>query len=126
MNEIEQKIALIAVGGTYLLMLLLSLYFIYYPPKGINSLYGYRTFRSMKNQENWNFANKLSAKYMLINTLVGFAIFVISFFLLRHKISVTAMILGNLGVQSISLVVLIPMVEIRLRKFEENQNAGQA
>ena len=28
-----------------------------YPPKQINSLLGYRTKRSMQNQETWNFAN---------------------------------------------------------------------
>lgn len=28
-----------------------------HPPKGINGIYGYRTSRSMKNKETWNFAN---------------------------------------------------------------------
>ena len=28
------------------------------PPKTINGLYGYRTARSMKNQETWNFAHE--------------------------------------------------------------------
>lgn len=36
-----------------------------YPPKKINQLYGYRTRRSMANQEIWNVANILGAKMML-------------------------------------------------------------
>lgn len=36
-----------------------------FPPKNINSLYGYRTKSSMKNLERWNFAQKFSAKEMM-------------------------------------------------------------
>ena len=32
-----------------------------FPPKDINSLYGYRTKNSMKNKERWAFAQKYSA-----------------------------------------------------------------
>jgi hypothetical protein len=32
------------------------------PPKGINALYGYRTFRSMKNIDLWKEANQYSSK----------------------------------------------------------------
>ncbi len=31
-----------------------------FPPKKINALYGYRTERSMKNEDTWQFANKYS------------------------------------------------------------------
>lgn len=33
-----------------------------YPPKRINWWYGYRTKRTMANQEVWNYANKLGGK----------------------------------------------------------------
>lgn len=36
-----------------------------YPPKKINHLYGYRTQRSMKNIEVWNFAQKHAAQEMI-------------------------------------------------------------
>ena len=36
-----------------------------FPPKKINGLYGYRTYRSMKNQENWDFAQICAGKEML-------------------------------------------------------------
>lgn len=32
------------------------------PPKTINSLYGYRTTRSMKNQDTWDFAHRTCGK----------------------------------------------------------------
>lgn len=35
------------------------------PPKWPNQLYGYRTSRSMENEENWNFAQSYSAKEMM-------------------------------------------------------------
>ncbi|WP_226064235.1 SdpI family protein [Kaistella polysaccharea] len=36
-----------------------------FPPKKINSLYGYRTNSSMKNQERWDFSQKFSAKELM-------------------------------------------------------------
>ncbi|UAB75889.1 SdpI family protein [Mesoflavibacter sp. SCSIO 43206] len=36
-----------------------------FPPKNINMLYGYRTTRSMKNQEQWDFSQKYSAKLLI-------------------------------------------------------------
>jgi len=36
-----------------------------FPPKNINSLYGYRTKNSMKNNERWSFAQKYSAFEMI-------------------------------------------------------------
>ena len=48
-----------------------------YPPKNINWLYGYRTRRSMKDQQRWDFAQKYSARELIrtgvIMVLVGLA-----------------------------------------------------
>lgn len=38
-------------------LFLLSVVFWKFPPKKINSIYGYRTHRSMLNEEIWDFAN---------------------------------------------------------------------
>ncbi|MGA0896125.1 MAG: SdpI family protein [Flavobacteriaceae bacterium] len=35
-----------------------------YPPKNINSIYGYRTKASMRNPEVWKFAQEVSSKKM--------------------------------------------------------------
>lgn len=36
-----------------------------FPPKTINSFYGYRTKRSMKDQKSWDFAQLYSSKLMM-------------------------------------------------------------
>lgn len=48
-----------------ILFLSLAYYYVKKPPKKINHFYGYRTRRSMANQEVWNFANRQSAKDFL-------------------------------------------------------------
>jgi len=47
-----------------LVMVLLGLLFSRFPPKKINGLVGYRTSRSMKSQEAWDFANAMAARLM--------------------------------------------------------------
>lgn len=66
---------------TGLVALVGGLLFKKYPPKEINWWYGYRTKLSMKNQEQWDFAQKLGAKNMIkytsilfLTTLLGFVI----------------------------------------------------
>lgn len=48
-----------------------------FPPKKINYLYGYRTVRSMKSQESWDFAQQYStiqmAKAALFMIVISFA-----------------------------------------------------
>ncbi|WP_435577458.1 SdpI family protein [Gilvibacter sp.] len=60
--------------GYLALMLLVSWLFMKYPPKKINSLYGYRTNKSMKSQEAWDFANRYSSGLMLRITLYCFVL----------------------------------------------------
>ena len=55
--------------GITVVVLGLSLLYLYCPPKKINGYYGHRTKRSMKSQEAWDFANAYSSKLF-----VGFSI----------------------------------------------------
>ena len=48
------------------LLFLLSILFYQFPPKKINSLYGYRTVKAMQNQQIWDFANGVFNKNLLI------------------------------------------------------------
>lgn len=48
------------------LLFLLSILFYKFPPKKINSLYGYRTVKAMQNQQIWDFANSVFNKNLLI------------------------------------------------------------
>jgi uncharacterized membrane protein len=45
-----------------------------YPPKSINWLYGYRTSRSMKGQQQWDFAQVMAGREMIRSGAVLFAL----------------------------------------------------
>lgn len=49
--------SLIYVLTTNGLLFFLSIIFWKFPPKKINNWYGYRTYKTMQNEEIWNFAN---------------------------------------------------------------------
>lgn len=57
-----------------LTMLLFGVLMLRRPPKEIGGLFGYRTRRSMKNQQTWDFAHHLCGK---IWTVVGAALLVV-------------------------------------------------
>ncbi|MCY9177769.1 SdpI family protein [Bacillus inaquosorum] len=60
-----------------------------FPPKFINSVYGYRTRRSMSDQRLWNEANRYSASLMIMSGLVIAALG----FLLRSNLIILQLIL---------------------------------
>lgn len=47
-----------------LIFIIMGIVQLIFPAKNINPLYGYRSNLSMKNIENWNFAQKYSRKIM--------------------------------------------------------------
>jgi uncharacterized membrane protein len=61
-----------AVVGTILLK---------FPPKKINRIYGYRTARSMKNQQHWDFAQRYAGREMIRQGLVMVLIGTLGFWL---------------------------------------------
>ena len=58
-----------------LILTVIGLVFWMYPPKKINEFYGYRTTRSRKSQEAWDFAQRYSAKLM---TILGLAALIVA------------------------------------------------
>ena len=54
----------ITMFATGLVVFIVSIYFAARPPKKINHIYGYRTRRSRKSQEAWDFAQEHSAGEM--------------------------------------------------------------
>lgn len=66
-----------------IIMLIFGNVFIKHPPGSINMAYGYRTKRSMKNQETWNFAHEYcgriwknaGAATLVISLLISLAVF---------------------------------------------------
>jgi uncharacterized membrane protein len=60
-----------------LVSVLAGFLFMKYPPQKINPLYGYRSARSMKSTEAWNYAQRASARRILLCGLAGMLIFII-------------------------------------------------
>ena len=62
-------IYVISVNG---LLLFFSIVFYFFPPKKINALYGYRTNKSMKNDEIWSFANSFFNNTLIKYSAISF------------------------------------------------------
>jgi len=60
--------------------LAIGVFLINFPPKKINGLYGYRTSRSMQNQEAWDYSQVYSAKIMVVLGVVYFVLAGISLY----------------------------------------------
>ncbi|MGF7029150.1 putative membrane protein [Paenibacillus mucilaginosus] len=113
----EGRIAGIIISLVVGLILILSgVLFRKFPPKEINALYGYRTFRSMKSQELWNEGNRYSA---FLATRLGITYLVIggilSFLLPEHILPITL-----IGLIIAIVVVMVVCVEKRLKQLEGN------
>ncbi|WP_429311932.1 SdpI family protein [Paenibacillus mucilaginosus] len=87
-----------------------------FPPKEINALYGYRTFRSMKSQELWSEGNRYSA-YLATRLGIAYLVFgsILSFLLPEHMLPITL-----IGLIIVIVVVMVVCVEKRLRQLEGN------
>lgn len=88
-----------------------------FPPKKINSLYGYRTNSSMKNQSRWDFAQKYSSKEMI---KFGFVLMITSIIgLITNFDNLTNIFLG-LGLMILIVIILIFRVEKAIKtKFSD-------
>lgn len=100
--------------------ILLFFSFIYskYQPKEISTIYGYRTTRSMSNNDIWKFANKVSSKYMTIASLAT-----IIFQLVGIILSYTGeyFLLVSYGFLIISLTLSVWRTEIEINKFFDKE-----
>ena len=64
--------ALLYIFTTNGLLFLISILFWKFPPKKINSIYGYKTPKAMQNQQIWDFANTTFNKSLLIYAGISF------------------------------------------------------
>lgn len=67
-----------------IIFIIIGFIFKAFPPKKINSILGYRTLLSMKNQDTWNEAHKYSANTFII---VGVIFIPLQFVLSKLNIS---------------------------------------
>ena len=92
-------------------------------PKEINYFFGYRTKRSMRNEETWKFANQYLGKVWYLCGLLSAPLSVIAMAIVFEKGTETMSTVGFVitMIQTIPLVGAMISTEIALKKnFDEN------
>ena len=92
-------------------------------PKEINYVYGYRTKRSMMNEETWRFANQYFGKVWYLCGLISVPLSVIAIALVFGKGPGTVGMVGGIitMLQFLPLIGAIVPTESELKKnFDEN------
>lgn len=104
------------------LLLLVAILFRAFPPRRVNSLYGYRTPRSMRNDDTWKEANRYSA-----NLMVGLSGLLVVFqAILLWTLGARTSLLLSTGLTVGVLVILIVCTEVHLgRLFDEDGKSMQ-
>jgi uncharacterized membrane protein len=99
--------------------LLAGLVLYLFPPKKINGIYGYRTPRSMKNQANWDYAQKIGGKYMMLFGVVIFITqtsfgFLLSYLGIKQDLTIPF----QLAIMILLLILMLVTSERKLKQFE--------
>lgn len=108
---------------TPLIMILFGRYFIKSAPKEINSLFGYRTAMSMKNNDTWNFAHNYWGKlwYNLGRIILPLTTLPLLFVINKNVDIIGIFSLLLILIQVICLIGAIFPTERALKKvFDEN------
>lgn len=103
----------------------IGLFFSKRAPKNINMLFGYRTDRSMKNRDTWEFAHKYFGRIVGLCGAIMLPIAFLVMLLCIGKGEDTAAIVGTatMTVELIALVICIVPTERALkREFDDNGN----
>jgi uncharacterized membrane protein len=82
-----------------------------FPPRRINSLYGYRMPSAMKNQQTWDEANGFSARYMI---KLGLIVMVVGFILVGCLEQVSLKQEAQMGLQAALLIIASMAITVLL------------
>lgn len=101
-----------------IIILIIGFWFSKKPPENINHLLGYRTARSMKNEQTWAFAQKYTGKVFKFS---GIIILVLSIILMLLVLGKDENVVANCGtvicvLQVVMILVSIIPVECALKK----------
>ena len=102
-------IPLFLVGLFFSLAALITMKF---PPKKINGIYGYRTSRSMKSQENWDIAQRYSSRLMLKQ---GLGMLAIGGLLIALPLTEEVSAVISIALLIVSVIVLFVQTEKKLK-----------
>ena len=110
------------------LMIVIGKVFIKNPPKTINGIYGYRTSRSRKNQDTWNFAHLFCGKLWW---KIGWVMLPLAVISMLPVIKKNDNIVGGVSaavimVECIAMFMTIFLVERALaKKFDKDGNINE-
>ena len=93
------------------LLFVFSILFYLFPPKKINSIYGYRTSKTMKNETIWSFANTFFVKQVVIYSAISLAMALLFVFLAKE-----------VSWQPMAILILSLAVSVIKTEQEINQN----
>ena len=99
-QDMQSKLLLIA--GTQVLaavfLFIVALLFKLFPPKRINSVYGYRTASSTRDQQTWAEANRYSANVLLGSSGTNLLVTLLAAVFLRgiwvHVVGITSLLVS--------------------------------
>ena len=95
------------------MLLIIGFIFKKFPPKKINSIYGYRTSSSMKNKKVWDYAQIIGANSFIVLGLI-FGIFGGVFYLLDFEQYIVEMVIFILG-----FILMMIYDEKSIRDFDK-------
>lgn len=94
------------------LSLVMGLLLCFNPPRNINRWWGYRSRRSMSNQQVWDYAQKQAGmwqlRFFILHLLLGIIMYTMS--------ENTEILIGGLTVQTILMCMIMPLVERQLKQ----------
>lgn len=105
-----------------LLMLVTGLIFSRWTPKSINYLFGYRTRRSMINQETWNFANRTMGRIWITWSLLLLIPSGLVLFFLKTRVEQnleTWIVVLTLVQLAVLILSIIPVERALKAKFDD-------
>ena len=89
-----------------------------FPPKAINSLYGYRTKSSMQSKAHWNFSQHYSSKAMMIT---GLLLACTSLLGLQFDFGKNTNSIIALSLMILSIIIMFWRVEVAISKKFKNK-----
>ena len=104
----------IMTNPVILISLIVIIFFKIYPPKKINSWYGYRTIKSQKSEKNWHFAQRYSATITLPLNIILFLVQIALYVLIGSTAYVD---LGIIGIWILGMAICIYKVEQKLKEI---------
>jgi uncharacterized membrane protein len=109
----------------FLVFLSIGWYQSKYPPKSVNSLYGYRTSRSMKSQKNWDYAQSMSARMMMAFAYyLGSGLIAVSLIIIHLGFASESIISMQLVLMMISLGIMLYRCEKKLEEFDSSSESS--